>query len=139
MQALVIESRTEFQDTFLEVLSWFNSIKFVQLARDWDEIPDCEDGLAAIVAGEIPQRDQTELVLSLRSRFPAARIIAAVDNPARQDIEAQLRRAGADGVIDTRISIWKTGLLLREILGKQQGVAPIANYSSVPGMWIEAH
>jgi hypothetical protein len=137
MQVLVVESRPESQNKLLEVLSWFNAVKRVLLASDATEMGLHGVPVQAIIVGRVLRCPTEDAVRHARQTFPRARIIAAIDGDTPLDQENQLRAAGADNVFDTRFSIWKTGLMLREILWTEPASVAPKRYSKVPGMQIE--
>ena len=138
MYALVIDDTPAQQDKFLEVLSWFGSIRMVLLGTDRADIEQPGADFGAIVVGQLRDVAQDALVRTARARFPEARIIAAIADDFSGSISERMLRAGADDTIDARISIWKTGLVLRQILWQHDGAeryVPI--HTRMPGLWIE--
>ena len=138
MYALVIDDTPAQQDKFLEVLSWFGSIRMVLLGTDHADIEQAGPDFGAIVVGQLRDVAQDALVRTARARFPEARIIAAIADDFSGSNAERMLRAGADDTIDARISIWKTGLVLRQILWQHDGAeryVPI--HTRVPGLWIE--
>jgi hypothetical protein len=138
MQVLVVESRPESQNKLLEVLSWFNAVKRVLLASDAIEMGLHGVPVQAVIVGRVLRCPTEDAVRHARQTFPAARIIAAIDGDTPPEQENQIRAAGADNILDTRFSIWKTGLMLREILWSEPVNTAPRRYSKVPGLRIES-
>jgi hypothetical protein len=121
MHVLIIESRLEFQNKFLDVLSWFSAIRLVLLANERSELAKPAQGIDAVLIGTIDGMTCEEAVRDARRNYPNARIVAACDAESGTPFEQHLKKAGADAVIDTRFSVWKTGLILRELLWPSNG------------------
>jgi hypothetical protein len=138
MYALVIDDTPAQQDKYLETLSWFGSVRMVLLATTYDDIDQSGSNFSAIVVGQIRGTEQETLVRAARRRHPDAKVIAAVSDDYSGEIAARMLRAGADSTVDARISIWKTGLVLRQLLWEGDSAeryVPI--HTRVPGLWIE--
>jgi hypothetical protein len=138
MYALVIDDTPSQQDKYLETLSWFGAVRMVFLATAYDEIDQSGSHFNAIVVGQVRGTEQEVLVLAVRRRYPNAKIVAAVTDDYSGEIAARMLRAGADSTVDARISIWKTGLVLRQLLWEGDSAeryVPI--HTRVPGLWIE--
>jgi DNA-binding NarL/FixJ family response regulator len=139
MHALVIDDDPNQQDKYLEVLSWFSAVKMVLLATNPSDVTLLSSSpFGAVLVGQLGENDQEKLVRLARQLHPNAKIIAAVKGDASERQSEHLRRAGADSTVDSRISIWKTGLMLRKILWDNDSPARASRVpNQVPGLWIE--
>ena len=138
MYALVIDDTPTQQDKYLETLSWFGSVRVVFLATAYDEIDQSGSQFTAVVVGQIRGTEQEVLVRAARRHYPDAKVVAAVTDDYSGEIAARMLRAGADSTVDARISIWKTGLVLRQLLwAGDDAERSVPVHTRVPGLWIE--
>jgi len=138
MYALVIDDTPAQQDKYLEVLSWFGSVRMVLLATEYADIDQSGSHFSAVVVGQLRGAEQEVLVRAARKRYPDAKIVAAVTDDFSGEIAERMLRSGADSTVDARISIWKTGLMLRQILWEDDSAERyVPVHTRVPGLWIE--
>jgi DNA-binding NarL/FixJ family response regulator len=138
MYALVIDDTPAQQDKYLEILSWFGAIRMVLLATEYADIEQSGSHFSAVVVGQLRGAEQEAVVRAARRRYPDAKIVAAVTDDFSGEIVGRMLRAGADSTVDARISIWKTGLMLRQVFWDDDSAeryVPI--HTRVPGLWVE--
>ena len=137
MNILVLDSRPEVRERLIEVLSWFGGIQAVHEAGSAREVEalGSDARIDAVIVGDLPHFSPEAGVRFARMLFDSARILAASAFEFGSAIHDRLLAAGAECVIDLRMSIWKNGVVLRAALCS--GAEIPAPTSAVPGLRVQ--
>lgn len=115
MRVLILDASAAERDRLIDVLRWFPPLAALHQAASVEQVARIADTADIDIAlvGEVDGRPQEDAVRTLAGLTPRARRIAcgATDEPTTR----RLRLAGAEFVVDRRLSDWKTALLLRPL------------------------